>query len=278
MSNSLQAIKDKIRNISKEKNVEFNTVMKFYVYDEFIKRLAESKYKDNFVLKGGFYLSKLFGIDNRSTIDIDTMVRQIEFNEKNIVKIITEIINVDVKDNTKFEIKKTQPIRDEDEYGGLRITINFLLENMKDSFHIDIVTGDPIYPGPIDYKYETLVDKNIYNVWSYNLETILAEKIETIFTKLETSSRMKDYYDVYLIHKVNKINKEKFRMAVKKTFEKRKFKADLVTNLNIIKDSKVLKDKWMSYSRKNNYARNLSFDETIKCLEDFVEIIVQLVV
>lgn len=89
---------------------------------------------------------------------------------------------------------------------------------------------------------------------------------------------MKDYYDVYLIHKVNKINKEKFRMAVKKTFEKRKFKADLVTNLNIIKDSKVLKDKWMSYSRKNNYARNLSFDETIKCLEDFVEIIVQLVV
>lgn len=174
MSNSLQAIKDKIRKISKEKNVEFNTVMKFYVYDEFIKRLAESKYKDNFVLKGGFYLSKLFGIDNRSTIDIDTMVRQIEFNEKNIVKIITEIINVDVKDNTKFEIKKTQPIRDEDEYGGLRITINFLLENMKDSFHIDIVTGDPIYPGPIDYKYETLVDKNIYNVWSYNLETVLA--------------------------------------------------------------------------------------------------------
>ena len=116
----------------------------------------------------------------------------------------------------------------------------------------------------------------MYKVWSYNLETVLAEKIETILSKLENSSRMKDYYDIYLIYKfkLNKINKTKFRKAVEKTFKKREFDADLNANLSIIKDSKVLQDKWTSYSRKNSYARNIEFDETIKCLEEFIEIIV----
>ena len=165
---------------------------------------------------------------------------------------ITEIINIDVDDNVKFRIEKTEPILEEDEYGGLRITINFTLENMRDKFHIDIVTGDPIYPGPDDYKYESLIGNEAYKIWSYNLETVLAEKIETILNKLEASSRMKDYYDIYLIHKFkfNKINKTQFKGAVEKTFEKRKFSADLTANLNVVKDSKILRDKWTNYSRK----------------------------
>lgn len=274
MSNSAQAVKDKLREISKEKNVDFNSVMRFYMYDRFVERLSKSKYKDNFILKGGFYLSKLFGLDNRSTMDIDTAIRKTKFTEENIIKMITEIINKDVDDNVKFGIEKTEPIRDEDKYYGLRITINFTLENIRDRFHIDIATGDPIHPGPDDYKYESLIGNEVYKVWSYNLETVLAEKIETILSKLEASSRMKDYYDIYLIHKFNKINKTKFRGAVEKTFEKREFNADLIANLNVVKDSKILRDKWTSYSRKNSYARNLEFDETIKCLEEFIDIIV----
>ena len=280
MSNSSQAVKDKLKKISREKNVDFNSVMRFYMYDRFVERLSKSKYKDNFILKGGFYLSKLFGLDNRSTMDIDTAIRKTKFTEENIVKMITEIINIDVDDNVKFAIEKTESIRDEDEYGGLRITINFMLENIRDSFHIDIATGDPIYPGPDDYKYESLIENEVYKVWSYNLETVLAEKIETILSKLETSSRMKDYYDIYLIHKFkfNKINKTEFRRAVEKTFEKREFDEDLIANLNLLKDSKILRDKWASYSRKNSYARNLEFDETIKCLEEFIDIIVPVVI
>ena len=280
MSNSIQAVKDKLRNISREKNIDFNSVMIFYMYDRFVERLSKSKYKDNFILKGGFYLSKLFGLDNRSTMDIDTAIRKTNLSLENVIKMITEIINIDVDDNVKFEIQKTESIRDEDEYGGLRITIKFTLENMKDSFHIDIATGDPIHPGPDDYKYESLIGNEIYKVWSYNLETILAEKIETILSKLEASSRMKDYYDIYLIHrfKFNKINKTKFRGAVEKTFEKREFNADLIASLNVVKDSKILRDKWVSYSRKNSYARNLEFDETIKCLEDFIEILIPVAV
>ena len=250
------------------------------MYDRFVERLSRSKYKDNFILKGGFYLSKLFGLENRSTMDIDTAIRKTKFTEENIVKMITEIINIDVDDNVKFAIKKTELIRDEDEYGGLRITINFMLENIRDSFHIDIATEDPIYPGPNNYKYESLIGNEVYKVWSYNLETVLAEKIETILSKLETSSRMKDYYDIYLIHKFkfNKINKTEFRKATEKTFEKREFNEDLIVNLNVLKDSKILRDKWTSYSRKNSYARNLEFDETIKCLEEFIDIIVSIAI
>lgn len=280
MSNSAQAVKDKLKNISKDKNVDFNSVMRFYMYDRFIERLSKSKYKDNFILKGGFYLSKLFGLDNRSTMDIDTAIRKTKFTEDNVIKMITEIINIDINDNVKFEIEKREFIRDEDEYGGLRITINFMLENMKDSFHIDIATGDPIHPGPDDYKYESLIGNEVYKVWSYNLETVLAEKIETILGKLEICSRMKDYYDIYLIHKFkfNKINKTKFRGAVEKTFKKRNFNTDLITSLKVVKDSKILKDKWTSYSRKNSYAKNIEFDETIKCLEDFIEILIPVAV
>ena len=213
-------------------------------------------------------------------MDIDTAIRKAEFTEENLVKMINEIINIDVGDNVKFKIEKSEPIRDDDEYGGLRITINFMLENIKDKFHIDLATGDPIYPRPDNYRYESLIGDEVYKVWSYNLETILAEKIETILSKLEISSRMKDYYDIYLIYKFkfDKINKEKFRGAVEKTFRKRGFDADLITNFNIIKGSNVLKDKWISYSRKNSYASNIKFDETLKCLEQFIDIIIPVVV
>lgn len=280
MSNSAQAVKDKLKNISKGKNVDFNSVMRFYMYDRFVERLSKSKYRDNFILKGGFYLSNLFGIDNRSTMDIDTSIRKAEFTEGNLINMINEIISIDTDDNVKFKIEKTEPIRDEDEYGGLRVTIIFMLENIKDKFHIDLATGDPIYPGPDNYRYESLIGDEVYKVWSYNLETVLAEKIETILSKLETSSRMKDYYDIYLIYKFkfDKINKEKFRGAVEKTFRKRNFNVDLITNLNIVRESNVLKDKWISYSRKNSYARNVEFEETLDCLEQFIDIIVPVAV
>lgn len=273
MNNTAQSVKDKLRNIAREKNIDFNCVMRFYMYDRFIERLSKSQYRDNFVLKGGFYLSRLFGIDNRSTMDIDAAIRKAKFTNSNIIKMITDIINININDNVKLNIIKTEPIRTEDEYGGLRITIVFNLETIKDQFHIDVATGDPIYPRPISFNYESLIDNEVYKVWSYNLETVLAEKIETILSKLETSSRMKDYYDIYLIYKFSKIDITKFRKAVEKTFEKRKFESDLVNNLNIVKNSQILREKWASYSRKNNYANNISYDETINCLTEFIEII-----
>ena len=275
-SNSAQAVKDKLRNISNEKNINFNAVLKFYMYDRFIERLSKSKYRDNFVLKGGFYLSSLFGIENRSTIDIDAAIRKAEFTEDNLLKMITEIINVDVDDNVVFKINETSSIRDEDEYGGLRVTIDFQLENVKDKFHIDMATGDPIYPRPDSYNYKSLIEKKTYQVWTYTTETVLAEKLETILNKLDTSSRMKDYYDIYLIYKFKfaELNKENFMMAVKKTFEKRKFQGNLIGSFNVIKQSSILKEKWSNYARKINYAREIEFEEILAFLEEFINILV----
>ena len=275
-SNSAQAVKDKLRNISNEKNINFNAVLKFYMYDRFIERLSKSKYRDNIVLKGGFYLSSLFGIENRSTIDIDAAIRKAKFTEDNLLKMITEIINVDVDDNVVFKINEISSIRDEDEYGGLRVTIDFQLENVKDKFHIDMATGDPIYPRPDSYNYKSLIEKKTYQVWTYTTETVLAEKLETILNKLDTSSRMKDYYDIYLIYKFKfaELNKENFMMAVKKTFEKRKFQGNLIGSLNVIKQSSILKEIWSNYARKNNYAREIEFEEILAFLEEFINILV----
>ena len=275
-SNSAQAVKDKLRNISNEKNINFKAVLKFYMDDRFIERLSKSKYRDNFVLKGGFYLSSLFGIENRSTIDIDAAIRKAEFTEDNLLKMITEIINVDVDDNVVFKINETSSIRDEDEYGGLRVTIDFQLENVKDKFHIDMATGDPIYPRPDSYNYKSLIEKKTYQVWTYTTETVLAEKLETILNKLDTSSRMKDYYDIYLIYKFKfaELNKENFMMAVKKTFEKRKFQGNLIGSFNVIKQSSILKEKWSNYARKNNYAKEIEFEEILAFLEEFINILV----
>ena len=275
MNSQMQRIKDKLKNIAQEKNTDFNSVMRLYMYERFIERLSISKYKDNFILKGGFYLSTLFGIDKRATMDIDAAIRYTKFREENLIKMISEIINIDVGDNVKFKIEKIVPIRDEDEYGGLRITINFILENIRDKFHVDLATGDPIYPDAINYKYEALIENNIYNVWAYNLETLLAEKIETILSKVETSSRMKDYYDIYLIHKFSfsKINKDILKGAIERTFKKRGFKDNVMNNLRIIEESTILQEKWLSYIGKNKYAKDLYFKEIIKCLKDFIGLI-----
>lgn len=275
MNNNAQSVKDKLKTIAKQRNVDFNLVMRFYMYDRFMERLVTSKYKNNFILKGGFYLSKLFGIDNRNTIDIDTAIQNTELDKENIKNIINEILNIDTNDNVIFLLEEITPIREEDEYGGLRVTVIFKLDNIKDKFHIDIATGDPIYPGPKYYNYQTLINNKEYEVLTYSIETILAEKIETILSKLEKSSRMKDYYDIYMIYKFEfeRINKNNLKIAIEKTFKKRDFNQNPIKNIEIIKSSEILKMKWKSYTLKNKYAKNIDFNETIKCLEQFIKII-----
>lgn len=276
MSKYIQSLKAKLKNIAKEKNIEFNSVMRSYMYERFIERLSLSKYRDNFILKGGFYISTLFGVDSRSTMDIDTAILKADFTEENILEMISEIINIDAKDNVVFEIEKNESIREEDEYGGLRVYLRFQLEEYNDGFYIDVATGDPIHPGPINYGYKSLLEDKIYKVWTYSIETVLAEKIETVFSKLETSSRMKDYYDIYLIYnnEFKSLNIDDFRIAVEKTFKKRQFNGDIEKGLDIIKNSDKLHMHWKAYTRKNKFVGDVTFDDTIRCLEEFVKILI----
>ena len=217
--NSMQ-LKSKLKNIAKEKKIDFNIVLRLYMYDRFIERLAISKYKDNFIIKGGFYLSILFGVENRFTMDVDALFKNNNFNEETIVKMIKKIISLDIKDNARLTFLEIVPIRDLDEYGGFRIVIQIELENIKEKFHIDVVTGDPITPKEISYKYHPILSDHYIHLWAYNIETVLAEKIETILSRLELNGRMRDYYDVYLIYKKEweNINRIHLCNAMNRTF------------------------------------------------------------
>lgn len=226
--NSMQ-LKDKLRNISKEKNVDFNTLLRLYMYDRFLERLSKSKYRDNFILKGGFYLSTLFGVENRTTMDIDTAFRNANFNEETIVKMIKEIVSMEMDDNAKLSYLGISPIRDEDEYGGFRADIQIEIDNIKEKFHIDIVTGDSITPKEINYKYKPILDDRYVKLWAYNIETVLAEKIETILSRSELNGRMRDFYDVYLIY--TKVWKILILIILEKLLIKHLLKENMLGNL-----------------------------------------------
>lgn len=270
--NSMQ-LKDKLKKISKEKNVDFNTLLRLYMYDRFLERLSKSKYSDNFVLKGGFYLSTLFGVENRATMDIDTAFRNASFDEETIIKMINEIVSIKIDDNAKLSYLGIEPIRDEDEYGGFRVTIQVEYETMKQSFHIDIVTGDPITPKEIRYKYLPLLGDYYVDLYAYNMETILAEKIETMLNRLELNGRTRDFYDIYLIYKKEwqNINIDHFRKAIDKTFTKREYKGDPFEGFDIIKNSEILKERWNKYQRNFSYAEGIEFEDIMNCLEIMIE-------
>ncbi len=267
-----QQLKDKIRNISKEKNTDFNTLLRLYMYDRFLERLSISKYKDNFILKGGFYLSTLFGVESRNTMDIDIAFRNANFNEKAIINMIKEIISIETGDNAKIEFLGISPIRDEDEYGGFRIELLARIDNIKEKFHIDVASGDPITPKEISYKYKPILKDGYINLWAYNIETVLAEKFETILSRAEINGRMRDFYDIYLIYTKdwNKININHLKQAINVTFKKREYAGNVSQTLELIMNSSVLKERWKSYQRKYDYANNINFDDILVCLEEII--------
>lgn len=272
--NSMQ-LKDKIRNIAKEKNVDFNTLLRLYMYDRFLERLSLSKYKDNFIIKGGFYLSTLFGVENRNTMDIDTAFRNADFTKENIVKMIKAIISINANDNAIISYSGISPIRDEDEYGGYRVDLIVQIENIKEKFHIDVVTGDPITPKAIVYKYRPILEDRYINLWAYNIETVLAEKLETILSRLELNGRMRDYYDIYLIYTKNKetVNKHHLREAIDKTFKNRGYSENINNSIEIIKNSEILKHRWSIYARKNKYAKDIDYEEIILFINELISVI-----
>lgn len=276
MNSEIQSLKDKIRNKASEKNIDFNIIMLLYIYDRFIARLSKSVYRDNFVLKGGFYLSTLFGLDKRTTVDIDTSLRNADLTEKNIINMISEIMSIDLDDNIKYEIDKIEMIRGANEYGGYRVYLLYCLGNEKGKIHIDIATGDPVYPEVLKYTYANFLTGEQCTVFAYNLETVLSEKIETILKLGELSGRMKDYYDVYIINKMAKtiINVDILKSASAQTFSQRNFDFNSSYSLKDIKDSSILKLRWDAYIKSHSFAKNISFEDTIKCLEEVIDLLI----
>ena len=266
--NSLQS---KINNLSNETGVHQNILLKSFFFDAFLKRLAASKYSNNFVFKGGFLLSTSLGINLRSTMDIDFLLKRINVERENIVNILKEISSIDVDDEISFEFSNIEEIRPEDEYGGYSITFIGRLENIRETISIDVATGDPLTPSAIDYKYKCLFDDKVLTFKAYNFETILAEKLQTILVRGLANSRSKDFYDVYIIQKLrwNEINSKTIKEAFANTSKYREtlFTEDEALRIfNYIKNDKIMENRWNIYRKRNSFVGNTEFKDACDAL------------
>lgn len=250
------SLKAKVSNLSKKTNIPNKYLIQNFMFEALLKRISVSKYKDKFIIKGGLLLSSIFGVDLRSTMDLDTTIKGLSLDRGTITKAIKEIINIDLDDNIKLEIENIKDIRGEDLYQGFEVNLKAEFDWLKTNLMIDITTGDVITYKEIEFKYNTIFDNETINIMTYNYETIIAEKFESIISRNIDNTRMKDNYDLYMFVnlKWDDINKAVLRKAIINTSKVREtldYIDDINRYIELISDDSRLKLLWDSY--KNNY-------------------------
>ena len=272
------SVTQKLRNKAKELDLNYNLVLSKFLFDEFLKLISISIYRKNFLLKGGMLLTYSLGVQNRSTQDIDFLVKGFPIESVNFKKILEEILEDTNKKDLWFELNDTiEEIKAEEKYAGLRFHVIGHLANIRIPFSIDIATGDSIYLLPRLERYSTILGDNI-ELNMYPLETVLSEKLQTILTRAENNSRSKDFYDIYAIlkNKLEVINIKELKVAVSNTFSYRKTEvskdeAKVIVN-HINKDSLII-ERWIRYQKKNPYAKGIEFSEIIDSLNTLIEMV-----
>ena len=278
MIKNKDSLKAKASNLAKQTNIPNKYIIQNFMFEALLKRISNSIYKDKFIIKGGLLLSSIFGVNLRSTMDLDTTIKGLPLNKSTITKVITEIINIDLKDNITFEIENIKDIREEDLYSGYNVNLKADFDGLKTNLMIDITTGDIITYKEVEFKYNTLFDNETINIMTYNYETIIAEKFESIISRNIDNTRMKDYYDLYMFVnlKWNDINKETLRKAIINTSKNRET-LSYIENANdyiiLIEDDSKLKSLWNNYQKNYEYAKDISFEDTIKSIKIISEII-----
>ncbi|MCT7765191.1 MAG: nucleotidyl transferase AbiEii/AbiGii toxin family protein [Lactobacillus iners] len=265
---NIESIKGKIRNLAEKKNLKSQEVLQIYFFERLLERLSKSQYKNNFVIKGGFLISSLIGIENRTTMDMGTTIKGIALKEDRIKEIVEEILDINVDDGIRFEIKDISYIREEDKYENFRISLIANVGKTQNPMKIDITTGDAITPREIEYAYPCIFSKKDIKIMAYPLETILAEKYETIIRRNITTTRMRDFYDLYTLYKLKKddIDYEVLKEAVKRTSNRRgsqEMMKDYEKIIEDIKEDSYLRSLWDVYLKENKYIGDLSFDKVV---------------
>lgn len=278
MIKNKDSLKAKVSNLAKQTNIPNKYIIQNFMFEALLKKISNSNYKDKFIIKGGLLLSSIFGVNLRSTMDLDTTIKGLPLNKSTITKVITEIINIDLKDNITFEIENIKDIREEDLYSGYNVNLKADFDGLKTNLMIDITTGDIITYKEVEFKYNTLFDNDTINIMTYNYETIIAEKFESIISRNIDNTRMKDYYDLYMFVnlKWNDINKETLRKAIINTSKNREtlsYVENANDYINLIENDSELKLLWNNYQKNYEYAKDISFEETIKSIKIISEII-----
>lgn len=270
MIKTSRQLKDLIRNMAKGDSGKSQQLIRNYAMERFLERVSLSEYKDNFILKGGMLVSSIVGLNNRATMDIDTTVRNLPLDMETAVKIVTEIVAVSINDNIHFEIKKVSSIMDEAEYGGVRLSLDAFLDTMRTPLKIDISTGDVITPAEIDYHYKLMFEPRFISLWAYPLETVLAEKIETMLVGRTTNTRLRDFYDLHILQNENiSIDRKILADALSATCRKRKSENVLLEYRHIlgeIEASSAMQEFWRNYQKANSYAVGISWESIMKSI------------
>lgn len=273
-------LKALIRNLSREKNVKAEILLRNFMLERLLERISLSKYKDQFVLKGGMLIAAIIGIDARSTMDMDTTISGFNLNEEELEIVIENILAIHLDDGVTMELSKLESIRDEAEYPGIRVSINASLDKTKQTMKIDITTGDQITPRAIKFPYKLMLEDRSISILSYNLETVIAEKLETILSRGITTTRMRDYYGIYILMILHEkeIDKNILKDAFKKTSRHRSSFENIKNNgteyIQMIEESKTLSKLWEQYKSNNNYASDVKWDDAIKSVKKTYQAII----
>ena len=270
MIKNKDSLKVKVSNLALSTNIPNKYLIQSFMFEALLKRISVSKYKDKFIIKGGLLLSSIFGVNLRSTMDLDTTIKGLPLDRTTITKVINEIISIDLKDNIKLEIENIKDIREEELYSGFNLKAEF--DGLRTNLMIDITTGDVITYKEVQFEYKTLFDNEIVNIMTYNYETIIAEKFEAIISRNIDNTRMKDYYDLYMFVnlKWNDIDKTILRKAIFNTSEKRET-LNYIENadkyIELINEDSKLKSLWKNYQNNYAYAKDISFENTIAAIK-----------
>lgn len=268
------SLKAKIRNIAKIKNIPAQVILQNYMFERFLNRLSVSEYKDKFVLKGGMLIAAIVGLDNRATMDLDTTIKNLPLTPEAIEKALNDIFEIDLNDDITFSLKGVTPIREDDIYGGYKVALNAVYETIITPMAIDISTGDVITPEAVKLEFGSIFDDKLtFELWTYNIETVLAEKVETILRRSVFNTRPRDFYDVYILVTTQKFDKSVFKEALKKTIEHRGTKNqinDANDTIAIISDSLDLQKMWSNYQKQYAYAKDISFETIIGKLKTII--------
>lgn len=267
-----ESLKAKIREIALKKHLNSMEVLQMYFFERFLDRLSKSKYKFNFVIKGGFLISSIIGVDNRTTMDMDTTVKGVALKEEVIKNILEEILNINVDDNISFAINNIKHIREDDEYENFRIYLIACFDKIKNPMKIDITTGDIITPREITYNYHSIFEEKYIKIQAYPIETILAEKYETIIKRNIATTRMRDFYDIFSLYNLRKeeIDFKTLKSAIIRTANKRNSLDIMNSSIEIIKDMQkdnYLVKLWNTYLQENEYIEKIKFEKTLEVIE-----------
>lgn len=267
-----EQIKGRIKNIAKDNNADARILLRIHMMERLLERISVSNYRNNFLIKGGLLVTALVGVSLRSTMDIDTSLKNFNLSENDAKRIITEIKDIDIGDGVTFEIKDSLSIMDEMEYPGIRITMNAIMGKLVTPIKIDISTGDIVTPHPIEYRYKLLLEDRYINLQSYNLETVLAEKIQTVLARGVLNTRMRDFYDIRTLFLMygDQIDTDTLKSAFNATCTNRGTH-NLVQNapeiISNIESDEHLRSLWVSYQRKFPYASDMSYGSVIDSLK-----------